>query len=1286
MKLQLLTPTQSLSKAYRKQSVSREDMERFKAALQTAFGQMDERQDEEYHKNVISQMLRDVYYKNDYIVNVNKRQDLVIRLGAKTDDPVGVILEFKKPSNAAEMISPERPNAKALHELILYYLRETRANDNHHLKYLIVTNIRQWYLFDGVWFEKNIFRNAKLRQAYEEYQTSGHDTRYFYEQIAAPFLDGLTEAVPCAAFDLRDYQNYLKPCEGLVPQSPDASTKAFARLGSSPDDEKLLDLYKILSPAHLLKQPFANDSNTLNKEFYNELLHLIGLIETKDGGKKIIQRPAEEQRHEGSLLENAINKLTVANRLGKVKNVEQYGDTAAEQLFSVGLELCLKWINRVLFLKLLEGQLIKYHNGDRNYAFLNAGRITDFDELEELFFEVLAVPIEQRGQSVRQKFGDIPYLNSSLFEIDELEDAAIRISALKDRLELPIYNKTVLKDSGGTPLTGSKLTLNYLFEFLDAYDFAGDSSAVIQEQNKSMINAAVLGLIFEKINGYKDGSFFTPGFITMYMCRETLRRAVTQKFNERLGWTCADFAALQDKIDHTDRDARQQANDIINSLKICDPAVGSGHFLVSALNELIAIKSDLRILSDRQGQRIKDYTIAIENDELIIINKEDDRLFQYRLNQNGNPVAELQTVQETLFHEKQTLIENCLFGVDINPKSVMICRLRLWIELLKNAYYKLESPQRNVISGSGEGLRLETLPNIDINIKCGNSLISRFALTDEAMLPAHQRAFIKKLMDDYKLIVYGYKNVTDKSQKDGFRQQIERIKAQLEDFVLPNDKDFIELKKKQAEFNQTDLFDREKQMKLAEEVTVLKARIAEKMKTLYGNAFEWRFEFPEVLDDAGNFVGFDVVIGNPPYIRQEELGDTFKTFAKLNYKTYAGTADLLVYFFEKGWQILNDRKHFCMITSNKYLRAGYGKTLRHFLKANTRIDQLIDFGDAAIFDEAVTYPHIILWQKEFAEASVFKALNWEASNKNPAGFANLFRLNHFQVAQNRLTDDGWRLEATQVLDLMDKLRAVGTPLGKYVKGRFYRGILTGYNEAFVIDKATQDRLIAEDAKSAEIIKPYLRGRDIKRWRVNFAEQYLIKIESSENKAHPWSGKTAKEAEAAFKRTYPAVYAHLNNFRPALINRYDQGNYFWELRSCSYWREFEQPKIIYPDIAQRAEFSFDAEGRFLANTSYIIPFPDKWLLGVLNSKLIFWYYTKVSSQIRGGFVRYIAQYVSEIPIVTINGEVEQRIAHILSAKAADPAADTGVLESEIDQLVYQLYGLTPEEIAIVEGKA
>ena len=600
MKLSIITPAKSLNKAYRKQAIKRDEMEIFKSNLSRMFGRINESESEEHLKNIVSDFLKETYYKETNEINTKEKTDLVIHNGKSSSDSVGVIIESKRPSNKNEMVSKKEANVKALHELVLYYLRETVGENNHQIKHLIATNIFEWFVFDGVWFEKNIFRNTKLINEYEDYKISGHDTKHFYEHIAAKYIDAIEEDIPCTYFNLKDFEEVISNAE-------------------KSDDNNLIDLYKILSPEHLLKQPFINDSNSLNKEFYSELLHIIGLTENKNGGKKVIERKAEEDRNEGSLLENTIRSLTVSNKLKKIDTLTQYGDHEDEQVFSVALELCITWLNRILFLKLLEGQLIKYHRGETSHSFLNTKRIADYDELNEMFFEVLAVPVDEREKSVKVKFSGLPYLNSSLFEQTNLESDTIVISALKGRFEIPLYAHTVLKETNGKRLSGTKKTLHYLFEFLDAYDFSSDSSELIQEENKNIINASVLGLIFEKINGYKDGSFFTPGFITMYMCRETIRKAVVQKFKDS---TLPAFQSLQgfddlkDKIEHTDKKQRQFANEIINSLKICDPAVGSGHFLVSALNEIIAIKSELQILSYRDGSRVRGYKLVIENDEL----------------------------------------------------------------------------------------------------------------------------------------------------------------------------------------------------------------------------------------------------------------------------------------------------------------------------------------------------------------------------------------------------------------------------------------------------------------------------------------------------------------------------------------------------------------------------------------------------------------------------------------------------------------------------------------------
>ena len=1045
MQLITHTPAKSLSPAFRTQSLLSKNMEHFQQQFTLLRSHVDNaaNESEEHLKNIVADFLKGVWYRDTHYINTRDRQDLVIHTGKTAKDPVGVILEVKRPGNRTEMITAAKPNGKALHELLRYYLNERQQGGNREMKRLIITNIEEWYIFDAADFEKHIYSNASLLKRYDDWREGrlgANNTDWFYKEIAAPFFEKELPTLDATYFRLDDL-----------------SAEAIAKADK---DDRLLDLYKILSPEHLLKKPFANDANSLNKQFYDELLYILGLEEFKKDGKKVIQR-AEKRRHEGSLLENTLNKLEVTNKWRKAPNLNQLGEDEAEARFSIALELAITWLNRILFLKLLEAQLKRWKPNDEFSTFLKADFIKDFDDLSQLFFEVLNRPLDQRRESIRARYGNLPYLNSSLFEPTALEDAIFSVETLDDRAEIPLAANTVLKDGKGDRRSGKLITLHYLFAFLDAYDFSSDSKARIQADDRAVINAAVLGLIFEKINGYRDGSFFTPGFITMYMCRETLRRAVLQKFNERYGWSAETFEELHNRLDYG---KVPEYNELINSLRICDPAVGSGHFLVSALNELIALKSDLGILSDRQGKRLREVRAVVGNDELILTDTETDRPIEYRPG-----VAASQRVQEALFQEKQTLIENCLFGVDINPKSVMICQLRLWIELLKHAYFL-----------PAEASKLETLPNIDINIKTGNSLISRFALDEDLSEVFRKQKFSRQ---DYLLAVQAYKNARNKAAKEELRQFIQRIKDEFRQTVYnrnPFAKRLSEMRGKLVLLdNNLDLFGEAKRdaATIAKERPKLEADIADlerqledyKTGPLYRNSFEWRFEFPEVLDDAGNFVGFDVVVGNPPYIRQEELAP-FKAHFQKVFTTYAGTADIYVYFVERGMQVLRSGGQFSYILPNKWMRAGYGDKLRQFVK-QFHITGISDFGDLPVFEEATTYPCIFELQKSAAQP-VFPSITIKTLNFTN-GLSEYVQQNKFQVNVAGLQDSGWTLSDQTAQNLLDKLRKAGKPLGEYVNGKIYRGVLTGLNEAFVIDAATRERLVTEDPKSAEVIKPFL---------------------------------------------------------------------------------------------------------------------------------------------------------------------------------------------------------------------
>jgi adenine-specific DNA-methyltransferase len=1264
MHLNLLNPRKSLNKAYLKVKPARQDIETFKKNLLALVDGIDEKESEEWHKNQVSDFLKNTYFSPGYYINTKGRNDLVIHNGATQRASVGVILEAKNPANKGEMVRTNDLNKKALHELVLYYLRERIGNNNLEIKHVVATNIYEWFIFDARVFDQLFARNKEFVKQFNDFEAGrlpGTDTDFFYRSIAEPYIAALTGEIAFTHFDLRDY---IKPLKG--------SNKA--------DDNKLIRLYKLFTPEHLLKLPFANDSNSLDRRFYSELLHIIGLAETKEKGKKLIGRKPKGSRNTGSLLENAIIQMDSHDTLSRFESPSQFGKTSEEQLFTLALELVITWVNRILFLKLLEAQLLSYHNGDKRYAFLNSNKIMDFDDLDKLFFRVLAKKPEERKDEVNQVFGLVPYLNSSLFEPTDLEHRALFINNLDDHAELPLHTLTVLTANNGKRRIGEARTLSYLFDFLNAYDFSGEGSEEIQEENKALINASVLGLIFEKINGYKDGSFFTPGFITMHMCRETIRKAFIQKINERIissghqNWK--GLQTIEDVYNQIgERVGKRSVNEVINNLKICDPAVGSGHFLVSALNELIALKSELKVLMDKDGKTLRDYHIEVVNDELVVTN-EDGGLFEY------NPAnRESQRVQETLFHEKQTIIENCLFGVDINMNSVKICRLRLWIELLKNAYYKGEN-------------ELETLPNIDINIKCGNSLISRFDL-DADIMDVLKKS--KWNISTYKAAVSSYKNATSKEDKKEFERLINTVtsdfKSQIDTPLKKNLKNARgQLDKRLTELNTKKQWGEKISAELRKKVGKAEARLIKLLNErdeiesnkIYENAFEWRFEFPEVLDDEGNFNGFDVVIGNPPYIRQEVFS-ALKPYLQEHYNTYTGTADLYVYFVERGISILKKGGEFIFILPNKWLRAGYGKSLRTWV-GQFSIQSLIDFGDLPVFEEATTYPCIWHIRKIASSGDpVFKAANIDTLSFD-SGLSKSIEEKEYTVNQKLLSAEGWTLVEDKVQLLMEKIRAAGKPLGEYVDGKIFRGVLTGLNEAFVIDSETRDRLIAEDPKSAEIIKPFLGGRDIKRYRQPVSDKFLILFKCGDTVQ--WFGKL--EEEDAFQKMqdkYPAVMSFLKHFEKQAKKRYDKGNYWWELRACDYYDEFEKVKIVWPETSLDNQFTFIEAGVFLNKTTFFIPVPDLYLYGLLNSELARFYFDSIVPKMRGGYFAMSKAYVETMPIVANNItqiKICEKVDEIINLRKTDPMAEVSILEKEINQLVYELYGLNEEEIMIVEG--
>jgi hypothetical protein len=1210
MKPAILSLRKSINKSFLKVKPYRPEIDSFKQNMIRLIDRIDESESEEFHKNVLSEFLKDTFYSPDHYINTRGRFDLVIHTGRDTGSPVGVLFESKKPGDKTEMPSKENLNTKAFHELLLYYLRERITGNNLEIKYLIATDIREWFIFNASEFEKLFAGNKNLVRQFKDFEEgrlSGTTTDFFYKNIAEPFIRELDQEISVTHTDIREYERII-------------------RNDDRQDDNKLIALYKIFSPGHLLKLPFINDSNTLDKGFYSELLHIIGLKETKEGSKKLIGRRPESERYQGSLIENTINILQHEDCLSQVKPGE-YGSSRDEQLYHMALELVITWINRILFLKLLEGQLLRYNYGEKEFRFLNTERIRDYDTLNKLFFQVLAVKEGERNEQVKQKFRNIPYLNSSLFEPDDLERRTIRISNLDDEYAIPILNSTVLRANTGKRISGKMNTLQYLFAFLNAYDFASEGSEEIQEENKTLINASVLGLIFEKINGYKDGSFFTPGFITMYMCRETIRRAVVQKFNDARGWNCETLNDVFNKIGD-----EKEANRIINSLKICDPAVGSGHFLVSALNEIIAIKSELKILLDCEGRRLKHYHIEVANDELVITD-EDGELFEY------NPKnKESQQVQEALFHEKQTIIENCLFGVDINPNSVKICRLRLWIELLKNAYYKTPGSQGLTQSQAMVGSdhrELETLPNIDINIKCGNSLISRWPLDADIKKALRDSRWS---VDSYRIAVMTYRNAQSKDEKREMEKLIEQIKNDFESEVALNDKRLLRLNRLKGELTalttQTTIFEKTKAEKIRWERKVKKLTDAmQKLETeleeirtnkIYENAFEWRFEFPEVLNDDGDFVGFDVVIGNPPYGIRFNSNDK-----KLFSNVYFTTDDIYTIFIEKGLKLSKNTGIIALIIPIFWLTGDKYFLTRKLIsqRANLKIGIILPYD---IFADAYVDTGIFIFSN-IRKTLTSLVHEFKPRDKIDYSILNSLEFSKIEEAEWVGTEDYKIIFDTVSRSLLNKFLKFNVKISDITES--VRGILAKQQDY-------------SDSKTNNKYEPIFTGK-IDRYYIEEDFQYIKYGDNLEEKP---SNFHFFEGERLLVRR--------------IVNRQ------FRIMATIATSAFVTKKDIYIFKLNNVDFSI------------------KYLLSILNSKLISFIKTKASTTAKkDDFTQLTLNDIRElrVPIPSEQKKylIENLVSQILASKKSNPATDAISLEKEIDRLVYELYGLTDDEIRIVE---
>ncbi|EKE91606.1 class I SAM-dependent DNA methyltransferase [Helicobacter pylori] len=1234
---------------------SKEQLEAFETAFD-AFLETNPQENENHQNDAFNDLLKGVF---KYKVKPTKRIDSAI---LNDNDKVEVIIEFKALKNPNEFIKKGDLNVKAFHESLLYYLIE-RKEGNNNLKHLILATIKELYIIDADEFE--VFNKDKeIKKAFENcHDKKGNDPR------TKAFYDTCQKRLNELDRSLKYHHISLKK-------------------------ENLALIYQALSPNFLLKIPKYSDANTLNKDFYEELLYILGLEEQNDKGKILIKQSRTK------------NSLSDALK-------EQYNNLDDEEVMA----LLIAWNNRILFLRLLESLLISFEHFKE--PFLTTENFENFIDLNTLFFKVLAKKNSERLKEIKEDkiLQKIPYLNSSLFDKTPLESKGHEIKSLNNK-PLEIYPKSVLKKHKDYQKDLKELPLlKYFFEFLRLYKFTTTPKDIKDNTDTSesrLINPSVLGLVFEKLNGYKEGSFYTPSFITSYMCKESIMSIVLDKFNATYKWDCENLKALKGKIDRNfSNEKAKEYLQLLLTLRVCDPAVGSGHFLVSALNEMVWIAYELGLIAS-----LHRYDLKLENDE-IIIHTPTGEIFNYTIPLKENDPHH--HIQKELFELKKSIIENCLFGVDINPNSCEITKLRLWIELLKYSYYIFEEGKNTNA--------LETLPNIDINIKCANSLISRFNLNDDLKKIPN----IKQKIQEYKDLVAQYKDpnplyplnkqdLINKIQdlKNTFSLTLKdpKTKAELEKAIEKHIKNynFFALDDKSLldglDYFIPNLFGTLKlSPKEEEEAFASYGRIRALRKKLddalsgreYQNAFEWRFEFPEVLDDEGNFLGFDCIIGNPPYIRQEHIKDLKPLLQKQYQDFYNSTADIYTYFFALSFQLLKDKGFSAFITSNKYARAKYGAKLREWLLKKTTIVSYMELNALKVFESAAVDTSIMNFIKQTPpKESGFNYYEPTPNDKN-----DLKNTPSLLMKQNALSTESFIFANATLLDLRDKMESVGTPLKDWDIQINY-GIKTGANEAFIITTEKREEILntcktQEEREHTEtLIKPILRGKDIKRYSYEWAHLWVIFI--------PWhfpntgNPKNMEENEQDFSIHYPIIYAHLLSHKDKLLkrNKDETGKrYEWyclQRWAANYLQDFEKEKIVYGEIVQEPRFYLDNGecelGYFYAEaTSFILTGEHlRYLLGMLHSKLITFAFKTFYAG--GGLgesgYRYKKAFIERLPIpkiTTKNQELADKITdgakQILALKEKDPKANTQKLEKEIDALVYRLYNLTDEEIKIIE---
>lgn len=1197
-------------KSYISHKIERTDFVKYLQNLRIAYAQILEavktNATEENIKNTVINFIKNTFYNERKDIQINAFNN--IDYAIKKNDNIEVIMEFKKPSNKAEMITCDNLNKKALHEAIKYFYDE-KHKGNYHIKNIIISDGISYFIFNPLQFQ----HKSLEKLCYDSIEGD------LYLQRTSEIYKGIANIITrekitfeFAWFDLTYLEKRIKDFDL---NNVDINDKAI---------RTLLYVYKLFHPDFLLNEYSPKDSNQLNKKFYDELLYILGLEEVSENNKKLIKPNPNSN--------GLINET--------IKQLEDQKDITGEKAVNIAFELVITWLNRILFLKLFESQLVSF-NDNKNFKFITSDKVIDFDELNKLFFSVLGKKIEDRDNA--EETVNIPYLNSSLFEKSEMELKYINTTALNNNRKLALYKSSNLKHWSEYKNKTEEKILKYLLDFLDSYDFSsGAGESLITEENRDIINSAVLGLIFEKLNGYKDGSFYTPGFITEYMAKECIERAVVDKFNDAFDdLNAQNIQEIRNYIGNVySADNAKKYNDIINSLRICDPAVGSGHFLVSVLNHIIYLKSYLGILFDDEGNKINN-NIEIFDDTLVVFNQNDVPYAYKRKDKSTHQV------QKALFQEKRTIIENCLFAVDINPKSVYICQLRLWIELLKNTYY---------IDNTDN---MEVLPNIDINIKTGNSLVSKYPVQIGKAITQQGSKEQKNIIKQYKQLVAEYKNSGDKETKKKINETLREIKNKLysvvEDVLVAEteeQKDFDKQRKKlKNKWKKATTI--EERLKIEKEIEKLSKSNRGSNKILvigdsfddpiYKNSMEWMLEFPEILDEDGKFQGFDVVIGNPPYIDSETMVNSGmqaeREFYNKSFCSAEGNWDIFVLFSELSIKLAKFNAMHSFIIPNKILATRYSEKIRTIL-SEKQIIEILDCSRIGVFKEASVYPIIYILKNNTNRTDVkMKSVDdyFETISENIISSLCFYQ----DILWDKYFHDKKLVNILVKMSNQPKLK--DNPNFTIV------GAAT-VSEAYLLKDKIYDSCTIEEGKNIKFINSGCIDRYCSLWG-NKAVRYI-------------------------KKSYNNPVLNLQDIKDINETRYNQA---------------VSNKIIIANMTKDIEAFFD-DGNYMAGKSTdLILSSDlellKYLTGLLNSKLLStWYKITYNSLKMSGEALNMGEIIN-IPFYNPSEKQRSQISLLVQdiqrIKQEDINANTSQLEAEIDKLVYQLYGLTDDEIKIIE---